>query len=169
MLDPDLQNELRQATTTAVVLHVAMLFEPVVLVVMAVVLGKSSILENAPGLNSDGGSAHALFVGMSALSFGLFFLFRRSMLSPEKLAPEGADAKAVVGNYKRAQIVPNACAVAPSILGLVNFVITGDMTFLFVCAAIGVAMMIMTFPRHETLEAAVEAWLERGETSGTAK
>ena len=169
LLDPDLQNALRRAIKPAVILHVAMLSEPVILVVVGVVLGQLGIFGNTHGLKSDIGFMHMIFIGTSALSFGFSFFFRRSMLSREKLIPSGADAMVVVGNYNRAQAVSNVCAVMPAPLGLVDFMMTGELTLLVVCAAIGVAMMMMTFPRLETLEAAAEAWLERGETLETEK
>ena len=57
----------------------------------------------------------------------------------------------------RAQIMTDALAITPPTLGLVYFVISGIIDFLIETSSLSFAIMIFTFPRYETLEAAVRA------------
>jgi hypothetical protein len=153
--DPNLRKELAQANKTAGTIHIAMLCEPVLLVVLAIMLRQAGVLRTMPAGDSLLGAMSTIFVLLSVAGFAGFFAVWRIMFSPNRIAPNGAAASKIRTNYISAQLCLNVLATTPSIFGFVLFVFSGGMIFLVVVAAVGIALMLATFPRPGNLETIV--------------
>ena len=157
MPDPNLQKELTQASKTVGIVHIAMLCEPVILVVVAFMLNSAGLLRTMPEGDSLVSMMRAIFVLLSVVGFAGFFAVWRIMLSPEKIAPNGAAAAKIRSNYVSAQVCLDVIAATPTTFGFVLFVLSGKMLFLVIVAVIGIALMIVFFPRSGDLETMVAA------------
>lgn len=157
MPDPNLQEELTQASKTATIVHCAMLCEPVILVVVALVLRNAGVLRTMGEEDSLVGIMRTIFFLLSVLAFGGFIAVWRLMFTPEKMVPRGIAPSKIRTNYVSAHVSLDVIATLPTTFGFVLFVLSGAMTFLVVVALVGIVLMIVVFPRPETLASMVAA------------
>jgi hypothetical protein len=168
VLDPDVQQELRDSSKTAVILHLAMLSEPVIYVIVAMVLKKTGAIASEGEAPTLVPLVRSIAVFVSVLVIAAVILLRRVLFSPERLAPSGATVRDIGMLYARSQIVIDTLAALPATLGLVLFLIGGSMEFLFLLAITSLAILVLIFPRYDVLEQAVMARIMKGETVRTA-
>jgi hypothetical protein len=161
--DPNLQQELTQASKTATIVHGAMLCEPVILVVVALVLKSAGVLRTMGGEDSLVGMMRMIFFLLSLAAFGGFFAAWRIMLAPEKMVPRGVAASKIRSNYVSAHVCLDVIATLPTTFGFVLFVLSGNMIFLVAVAVVGVALMIFVFPRPENLASMVAAQMAKAD------
>lgn len=173
MLDPGLQEELKRISRTAAIAHCALLLQPVMLLAVAAALKQTGVLgeyEHPVGILSK------IFLLVSALFFVGAAYYRKISLSPHKLSESlaenfdaslgagGIDAAIIKLYYSRTQIIPAMLAVGPSsIFGLAIFLLSREMGHLVALAGASVGYMVLAFPGHEKLEAAVAEMITRGE------
>jgi hypothetical protein len=163
VLDPELYEELRTGVKTALVLHIAMLSEPLIYVIVALVFREVSGFRGLEESQSSLPLMRSLFLLLSVLTVPAIVVFRKLLFSPDKLVPSGADFHKVAMAYSRAHMVIDALAVVPATLGFVLFLIGGDMEYLMMLSTASITMLILLFPRRETLERAVTDRILRGE------
>ncbi len=145
-------------------MHLAMLFEPILFVAVALILTENGSFEDAEPAWPVTSLIHSAFIGISIAAFASAVMVWRALLSPEKLIPDGGDTMQFRMSYTRAQMISNALALAPPTLGLVVFFVSGSIGFLMGTAAVSLAVMIYTFPRYEALEAMVLSRISQGAT-----
>ena len=165
MLDPQFQEELKNANKTVLILHVSMMSEPLVYVIVAFVLRGVSNFKGLEEFQSSLPLIRSIFVLLSVPVIPAIAVLRRRLFSPDRMVPGGADTRKMAMVYSRAQVVVDALAVVPATFGFVLFLIGGGMDYLVVLSAGSIAMLIFLFPRRETLERAVMARVLRGETT----
>ncbi len=167
MLDPSLQMELKKANKTATFIYLALLAEPLIYIIIALLLHKTGF--KGMGTTESGLRMIRLgFVLVSVSAVANVIVLRRSLLSAERVAPAGADAKRMGALYMRAQTILGAMSACPAITGLIFFFISGDITFLFLLSAVTIILLVLLFPRYEILEKAALARIMQGETLQTA-
>jgi len=164
LLDSDLREELKPINKTVTFLHMALLFEPLLYIGVAIALKQAGFLEGSSHAESFVGAARAVFILISAVAFAAVVMLRRVLFSSERVIPDGADIARIRDSYCRPQIVADALAVTPPTLGMVYFIISGSMGLLIATSMVSIGFMIFYFPRYETLEAAVTARIAQGWT-----
>ena len=164
VLDPSLQMELKKANRTVTLICLCLLSDPFIYIIIAFGLKQMAGFDGVQGTSE---SLHVvrfacalIFVTMIANAI----FVRKSLLSPERIAPAGADAKMVGTLYSRNHMIIGAIATAPAVVGLVWFVIRGNTDLLIVLSVASIALQILAFPRYEALEKVVLAKVMQGET-----
>lgn len=164
MLDPELQEELKNANRTALVLHIAMLIEPLVYVIVALVLREVSDFRGLEESPTGLALMRSLFILLSILVIPAIVLLKRVLFSPDRIVSGKAGMHGVAMAYTRAQMIVDALAAVPATLGFVMFLIGGSMDYLVMLSTASVAMLILLFPKSDTLENTVMDRMLRGET-----
>ena len=164
MLDPDLQKELKNAIKTAVVLHVAMVCEPVMYVIVALVLRRTGFDRGMVGQQPVVALMRSAFIVISVAVIPAIVFLRRALYTPQRVVPRGADAQRIGMLCSRAQLIIDAVAVVPVTLGFVFFLVNGSMDLLIALSIVSLVILAMVFPRYEMVEGAVIARIMQGET-----
>ena len=164
MLDPDLQKELKNAIKTAVVLHVAMVCEPVMYVIVALVLRQAGFDRGMAGQQPVVALMRSAFIVISVAVIPAIVFLRRALYTPQRIAPSGADTQRIGMLCSRAQLIIDAVAVVPVTLGFVFFLVDGSMGLLTALSVVSLVILAMIFPRYEMVEVAVMARMMHGET-----
>ena len=164
MLDPSLQIELKKANRTVTIIHLALLTEPFIYIIIALALKQMGGFEGIQGFSESLPIVRLACGLISVVMIANAIFVRRSLLSPEKIVPAGAEPKMVGTLYSRAHITIGAIATAPAVVGLVWFVISGNTDLLIVLSGASIALQILAFPRYEALEKVVPARVMQGET-----
>lgn len=164
MLDPELRQELLNTNKTVSVMHLSMLVEPVVYVLVAFLLKSAADFQGLERSQDFIPAVRSIFLIISVLAIPAVVSLRRFLFSPERIAPADADVEKIAMRYSRSQLIIDAVAAVPATLGFVLFLLGGKMDLLFVLSAVSIAIMVLIFPRYETLEQAAIARMIRGET-----
>ena len=168
MLDPSLQMELKKANRTVTLICLCLLSEPFIYIIIAFGLKQMAGFKGVQDASESLRIVRLAFALISVAMIANAIFVRKSLLSPERIVPAGADAKMVGTLYSRAHITIGAIATAPSVVGLVWFVISGNTDLLIVLSGASIALQILAFPRYEALEKVVLARVMQGETLQTA-
>jgi len=163
VLDPELHEELRIAEKTALALRIAMLSEPFIYVTVALMLREVSDFGGPEEFQSGLPLMRSFFLLLSVLAVLAIVVIRNLLFSPDRLNSSRVDFHKVAMAYSRAQMVIDTLAVVPATLGFVLFLIGGDMDYLVILSIASITMLILLFPRRETLERAVTDRILRGE------
>jgi hypothetical protein len=164
LLDPDIQRELKKSANTVAILHMAMLFEPIAYLIVAFVLKSAGFGGTMHESQDIIPLMHSVFMLISVAVIPAVILLRRILFTPERIVPSGTNVQRIATSWARAQLVVDALAVILATLGLVLFLMNGNMNTLAVLTVGSLVILALVFPRYGMVEEAVTARILQGET-----
>ncbi|HUW58400.1 MAG TPA: hypothetical protein VMZ92_17315 [Planctomycetota bacterium] len=98
-----------------------------------------------------------IFVAVSVLDFLTAVVLSRAMLSPHYVTRRFRGMGSTAQHYGQVHVLIGAMCQGPAVLGLVYFVLTGDLERMVLCAGAGVLFSLVLLPRRATLEKLLRA------------
>ena len=130
-----------------------MLVAPALYVVIGLVLLRT---KDVPRLADLGERTRDLiffiFVAVSILDFLTAAVLRRAMLSSHYVGRRFRSMGSAAQHYGQVHILIGAMCQSPALMGLVYFLLTGNLERMVVCAGAGVLFSLVLLPRRTTLE-----------------
>jgi len=162
LLDLDIQKELKNVAKTGMILHFAILCEPVVYAVVALIVKRAGFDGAAKGPQPLFPFMRSSFVLLSIVMILALIFLRKILFAPERIFPSSASAREIGMLWTRSQLIVDVFAVTLATLGLALFFISGNMDFLLGLSIVSLVVSSFLFPRYEKLEEIIMTGIMKG-------